>query len=314
MSTSTAELTLILKARNLADAEFTKIKSTLSSVAVTAGVVANDMATAFRGVGQRIARQMGNLATDILAGGDIVRSLLAVGATMAGAAVEGVTAHLLPGLLARLGATTLFAPLAAAMTAGGGGVGAALAAAIGIGMAALPVILLAAAGTALVYLATNPEARQKAHDVAVMILGRIGDGLAGLGGLLLRIFGEAFQAVLRVVTGIMSRIVGAIGGAIQAVADLLTAINKVPNIPGASQYGKGDPTKHGQAGGWVGLRGPELVMTGENGPEFIRRAGTGSGGEGGGVTIQGISQREIIDMVERGLYFRLRPASPSGAV
>jgi hypothetical protein len=32
---------------------------------------------------------------------------------------------------------------------------------------------------------------------------------------------------------------------------------------------------------------------------------------GGGFTIQGVSESQLLDMVERGLFFRLRRASPS---
>lgn len=66
------------------------------------------------------------------------------------------------------------------------------------------------------------------------------------------------------------------------------------------------------AGGWVGMNGPELRLVGEQGPEYVRRNGTGTGDSGGtGFTIQGVSEQQILDMVDRGLYFRLRRAAPT---
>lgn len=360
MSANQAELTLILKAKNLAEAEFAKIKDSLSKVAVTAGQVADDMTEAFKRVGKRIASRLGNLASDILSGGSIQNSLLAVGATLAGAMVEGLSAHLLPALLEKVGTTTLFAPLAAEMAAGGVTVGTALSTAIAVGMAALPFVIAAAAVAALVYLVANPEARQKAREVALMIIGRIGDGLRALPGFLADVFRNAFGLVVTLTTTFVQTVVGfwlsipgkllslvieipgIIGAALRgvlkiagqivgkiidvilaiprAVADALGAISKLaPAInlvdPGARDRALGGGFGHA-AGGWVGLHGPEMAIVGEKGPEFIRPAGTGTGGTGGsgsGFTIRGVSEREIVDMVDRGLYFRLRRAAPTAA-
>ena len=58
-------------------------------------------------------------------------------------------------------------------------------------------------------------------------------------------------------------------------------------------------------GGWVGLNGPELGLLGEKGPEYVIPHNK-IGGGAGGFTIQGVSERELVDMVDRGLYFKLR--------
>jgi hypothetical protein len=65
------------------------------------------------------------------------------------------------------------------------------------------------------------------------------------------------------------------------------------------------------AGGWAGLNGPELAWIGEKGPEYVTPAGPSAAGRGG-FTIQGISEREIIEMVDRGLYFKLRRSGTGG--
>src|SRR6185436_5318347 len=102
MSSSVAELTLIVKAQNLAETELAKVRASLGKITVTAKTVAQDVANAFRDVGRRIGRQLGNLATDILSGGSITNNLVMLGATLAGAMVEGLMAHLIPAIGARL--------------------------------------------------------------------------------------------------------------------------------------------------------------------------------------------------------------------
>ena len=51
-----------------------------------------------------------------------------------------------------------------------------------------------------------------------------------------------------------------------------------------------------------------MVLTGEKGPEYVIPHNRLSNGSGGGFTIKGVSERELVDMVDRGLYFKLRHA------
>jgi hypothetical protein len=333
VSANTAELTLILKAQNLAETELAKMRTSISKVATTAKQVASDVATAFKNLGPLIMGELGNVWEDISKGRDATASALMLGATLAGGVVEGLSAHLIPELLGKLGATATFAPLAAALGAEGAGLGAILAAAIPIGMAALPFLILAAAVAALTYLIVNPEARQKAHEAAMMIVGAIGDGLRALPGIVAEIFLNVvttairiwwslpglFADVLRNMLALAGQIVGkildvvmAIPNAVaNAIAWLDTLLGKTKNL---TELGVGigqNPKGIGHAaGGWVGLNGPELAIVGEKGPEFIRPAGTGTGG-GSGFTIQGVSEADILDMVDRGFYFRLQRAAPT---
>ena len=303
MSADQAELTLILKARNLADVEFGKIRAGLEGVATKAGTVAADMAAAFKGIGRRIANQMGNIAQDILSGGNLTDNLFTVGVTFAGAMVEGLMAHFIPGVLARVGATATFAPMAAVLAGQGATLGGVLAAAIPIGMAALPFLIAAAAVAALVYLVTNPEARQKARDAGIMIVKAVVGGLASLPGKIADVIRQAFQN-LKIDVGPFH--ISAKGVTID-----------LPTIRTGGKYDlNGQYIPGSAAGGWVGMNGPEIRRVGELGPEYVRKAGTGTGDEGGGgggFRIQGISEREILDMVDRGLYFKLRRAAPTVA-
>lgn len=352
---ATAELTLILKAQNLANIEFDKIKAGMEKITVTAKIVAGDVAAAFQRIGRRIAGQFGNVAQDILSGGNLTTALATVGITMAGALVEGLMAHLIPSLLTRLAGTATFAPIIASLTAEGLTLGGVLSAALGVGMAALPFILAAAAVAALVYLISNPEAREKVRGVALMILGKIGDGLKALPGLLGGIFVGAWNLVTGAVGAFVTTVAGfwlslpgkvagvgvalvkaIIGGLISLpgkLADVVReAFKKLNFVVGPFHItGSGitidlphintsgytshiyQPTPHA-AGGWAGLNGPELSLLGEKGPEYVRRAGTGTG-DGGGMTSEyelvPVRKRDIARMVDEQIYYMLQRAAPT---
>lgn len=72
---------------------------------------------------------------------------------------------------------------------------------------------------------------------------------------------------------------------ISNVLDLLGGLGDVIGKVRGPGMNPSDPglfnVKPHAAGGWVGLNGPEIGMLGEQGPEFIRKAGTGTGGTGG---------------------------------
>ncbi len=90
--------------------------------------------------------------------------------------------------------------------------------------------------------------------------------------------------------------------------------------PNSGKPGHGD---QGHASG--GPLMPGVTKVGENGPEYLIASGGGNarvshstpggrmdgGAAGSGVTIQGISERELVDMVDRGLFFKLQRAAPT---
>lgn len=261
MSSSTAELTLILKAQNLAESAFTKLKTDLTTTGSLAKTVAGDMVTAFKGLGGRIGRELANLATDILSGGSIENDLKYMGITLAGAAAEGLGTTLVPKIVAKITATGYWKAATAAVTTAGTALGGAISAAIPLAMAALPAVIAALVTAAIIYAITHG-----------MLDARVSD---------------------YVPSGTKYGRFGAITG---------------PRRQGGPDDGKAE-------GGWVGMNGPEMVLTGEKGPEFVRKAGTGTGdgGTGGGSSgfrIVGVSLAEITEAVDRGLYFKLQRAAP----
>jgi hypothetical protein len=135
--------------------------------------------------------------------------------------------------------------------------------------------------------------------------------------LLPAVIGDALRAVLALAGEIVGKIVGAIlaipTAVKQAIDSLLELGQHLPTPPtGGGLNLPFTPFSGHAAGGWAGLHGPELSWLGEKGPEYVRKAGTGTGDEGGrGFRIVGVSEEDLVDMVQRGLYFRLQRDPPA---
>jgi hypothetical protein len=94
--------------------------------------------------------------------------------------------------------------------------------------------------------------------------------------------------------------------AVKDEIDALTEGRYISNSKKPITKGKGSA-----AGGWVGQYGPETITVGERGPEYVtpnHQLGGPARGGTGGVMLQGVSERELMDMVDRQMYFRLRRA------
>ena len=120
------------------------------------------------------------------------------GKLIAGAAagIGGLATMALPHLVS--GLAGLVPALAGTLAALGKGIGALIAAAIPIGMALLPVILVAALVAALVFLVNNPEIVAQIGEVVGGILKAFGDALAGLIGIVADIIGKVVGLYLAI--------------------------------------------------------------------------------------------------------------------
>lgn len=133
-----------------------------------------------------------------LGGGKLIASAAAGIGGLAGKALP-MLATGLAGMLPVLGGT---------LAAIGSGIGSLIAAAIPIGMALLPVILIAALVAAVVFLINNPEIVAKIADFASSLISGIVKFLSGLPAALLGVFGPAFSAVVGAVPGFIGKVVG----------------------------------------------------------------------------------------------------------
>jgi len=259
MSTSTAELTLILRAQNLVSGAMTEAGNAIDGIKTKAGQLADAFKSAIptMGTGLRI------FIDDIARGTTWQQAGLDAGLFLGGTIVETMGAT----LIAKIAASSFIASLGAQLTVLGTAMGTIIDAAIGIAMIALPGVLIGALIAAVVVLVTNEDVRNKVIDVGKGIIKWLVDGLVGLG-----------QALLNAV----SKIPGAIADMIRQIKiDIgpfhLSAAGFVIDLPNLTQSAEMAGLTYAQAhgytqhaeGGWAGLNGPEFSLLGESGPEYV---------------------------------------------
>jgi hypothetical protein len=123
---------------------------------------------------------------------------------------------------------------------------------------------------------------------------------------------SAIQGTINKVAQLISWVRDLIGWIAKAIKALTTLNLRAGNV-GHDPIGDWLFGAHAE-GGWVGLRGPELAMVGERGPEYItpnHRLGDMGGGRPVEIPIN-IDGREIARLVDERLYFTLRRAAPTG--
>jgi hypothetical protein len=310
MASSTAELTLILRAQNLADAAVGELRTAVSNIGTAAQTAASKFSTAFAGLGNRIANELGNLVVAVLNGQDIGQAALMLGSTLAG----GIVSAFGEQIVAKIAGSALIAQIGGALAAAGATIGTIVDAAIGVAMAALPLVLLAAVVAAVVYLANHPEIVGEAIRVAGTIVKGIVDGLAGLAEKIVNLIVAAPAIIASIlgpfISGLVNWFLGIPGKLLDLGGSIVTTIiNGMLSLPGKVadvirdafsnlKIDVGpfhirstgitidlpnltqDPRFAGQtyaethfgqhaAGGWAGLKGPELSLLGEKGPEYV---------------------------------------------
>lgn len=350
MAQSEAVLTLLLKARNLADAGVKAAGDSLDGLASRGSAAASRIGSAFTGAGKSLAAGLGQAVESLTTGGDLGSATLALGGFMAGE----LTQNFGESLLERFADSGLVATLTAPLAGIGSAIGGLISAAIPIGMAALPFLLIGALVAVVAVLIASPDIRNKvlgfAGQVVQFILDGIRNGLSQLGALLVGIFTGAWSLVvngilpviLRIVElwlSIPSRIAGLGLSILSGIIDGLSGLpGRLADIIGSafrSIHLDIGPFHISSAGVQVdlpkidiphfaaGVRGftGGMALVGERGPELVRlprgsdvvpNASLRSASAPAGVVLEGVSPDDLLDMVERGLYFRLRRAGTLG--
>ena len=256
----------------------------------------------FDGVGDRIARRfqrkdiktlgssISNSFMALATGGSLADVGAMAGITMAVSMATQLTVHFaekLAGSAAVQALLAALAPIGAALVSAAGTIGTTIGTVIptlaAVAMAIWPALLVAAIVAGIIFLINNPQIVGNILRFASDVLANLGKGLARLGEFLGKIFGDAFAWVHRIVLSVVRPIIDVIMGIIDAVRDALKWIgilNKTPMKKGGS--GPLNELAGHAEGGWVGLHGPEIGLLGERGPEYVRKAGTGTGDERGG--------------------------------
>jgi hypothetical protein len=171
------------------------------------------------------------------------------------------------------------------------------------------------------------------------ILSNIGKGLAVLGQFLLDLFGAAWNFLVKdipafagqLVKGIIDGLVSLPGKIVDIIASAFRNLKidigpfhirstgitiDLPKIETVGGGGHGAFRPSYQHGGWAGLRGPEMAMLGERGPEFVipnHMLGK-LGGRPQTIILQ-IDGRTVaaavVPAVSRQMYYELRRAAPT---
>lgn len=299
---STAELTLILKAKNTADAATSPVTLALEGISRQAGQVRDDLGR----VGPSLSAGVGNLTENLLTGQDFGQAATNLGAFLAGETVQEFGAQ----LVAKMAGSTVVEAVSGVMATFGSTIGGLIAAAIPVGMALWPALLVGAIVAGVVFLINNPELVATIADLAGRFVHGLLDGVAALPGLMLGVFGNIASGLitasiaiagtfvnfwlglpLRVARAIFDGVVAAGHWFLEAVGRFVAWLqSQLPNLgPDAAHAGMSYAEAHGLVphhaeGGWVGLRGPEIGWLGEDGPEYVRKAGTGTGEVTSGMT------------------------------
>src|SRR4051812_31890311 len=199
VSTSSAAVDLVFRARNLADAAIGDLTGSIAKVGHAGSEAAGRFAGAFAGMGDKIANGIGNATETLASGGSVTEAMAGLGIYMAGQLAEQFGGQ----LLEKLASSSLIAAITAPLAAMGTAMGGIIATAVPIGIAALPFILVGALVAAIAVLIVNPEIRGKVVDFVAGLVGRIGDllrtGLAILADVVPKAFAAAWQLVITAV-------------------------------------------------------------------------------------------------------------------
>lgn len=338
MSRSEAELTLVLKARNLAGTALSNVETAIERVKTKAGQVAGAFRKAFAGLGGVLNMAVSGLAYDLAHGSTAQAAFQQFGLTMAILAGETFIANMGGTIAEKIASSAIIGKIGAQLAILGAAMGGIVDTAMGIAMAALPFVLIAVIVAAIAAIIFDEGIRNKVFAFAGQVITNIANGLGTLGATLLDLFGKGVNWVTTnigpFVGGLVKAIVDGLVSLPGKIADLIRdglmsmlPINIGPlhitasgvtldlpdlNLPSSSPGAQMKPgQQHHASGGWVGLHGPELTWAGESGPEYIHPNHGGGVGGGSGVTLVGVSEQQLTDMIERNLYFRLQRAAPT---
>lgn len=339
MSTSTAELTLIINARNLAGSAIAQFQTQMGKVASKAQQIVGAFKKAFAGFGSIIGMAVGNLAYDLEHGQSWDEAFRQFGLTMAVLAAATFAENMGGQIAAKIAAAPIVAAIGVQLTALGAAIGGVIDAGIGIGMAALPFVLIAAIIAAIAILIFNEDIRNKVIAFAGQMISNIVTGLSTLAGALLGVVGGAIQwladHISPFVGGLAKAILDALASLPGRIADLirkgLMAILPIdigplhitmqgvtldlPDLtsnPQAQVHGGGKKKNVGgsQGGGWVGMNGPELRWVGEHNPEYVHPE-HGGGKASSGFVMVAVSKKDLARMLNEQLFFTLQRGAPT---
>jgi hypothetical protein len=348
MADRTQELTLLLRAQIKGQGMIDSFKGGLDEVAAKASRVGDALA----GMGRATAVGLGMAAETLLTGGGVGQAAVQLGIHMASELTEtfgeqAITKFTSSSLLA-----AVTAPMAAVGTAIGGAISAAIPIGmallpfiiIGAIIAAIAILIFNEDIRNKVFAFAGELIGNIGRGLATLggmllalfgrawtaVVGAVGPFVTGIVDWFLSIPGRLVSLGANIVRTIINGLISLPGRIADVVRQAFANLNinigpfhitgrgvtiDLPRIDTGPATGAAavHPQGH-QAGGWVGLRGPELGLLGEREPEFIIPQSR-MGGLGGTVIINIAGQRIaeiLLPMISGELYYELQAAAPTG--
>jgi MFS family permease len=345
-----AVLALVFQARNLAEGAIDDVATGLDRVGSRASELSGKVVGAFRSMGPALSDAAREGINAIASGGSAQGAALAAGGALAGGLVDTFGEKILAGI-AGSGIIAAVGPaLAGIGTAMGGLVAAAIP--IGIAALPFILIgaLVAAVAILIVNEDIRNRVISFATGLVGTIASTIGSAFGTVVDTIGRGFGLAWDFVTKAIPATIAEIVtfwleipAKIGGL--GLAIVQTIVGGLVSLPGrvADIIGGAFRNLHLDigpfhiSGGGVTIDLPHidlphfasgvlnfgggLAVVGEKGPEVVRLPGGSDVLPAGqrpdsaalGVRLVGVSASDLVDLVEREVYFRLQLASPIGA-
>jgi len=347
--THEAIVQITMTARNLGNAAIDEMKTGIDSVATKASEGASKIATAFRGLGPDITNAFSDSIETLLHGGSVQDAGLQLAEGLASPFAQAFGPMLLEKLAASGAVVAIGAALSTMGTALGGILAAAIP--IGMAALPLLLVgaLIAAVTVLIVNEDIRNRVISFATGLVGTLLNALGTLLGRLPAVIGAAFAAAWSFVINAVIPFIGQLVTLwftlpfrlAGLGLQLVQ---TIINGMASLPGAvanviaSAFAGairslsidiGPFHIHGGAisvdlphfasgisdftGGLavVGERGPELVNLPRGSDVIPNNRLTATSSTVAGVYLAGVSEDDILDMVDRGLYFRLQRSAPT---
>ena len=183
---------------------------------------------------------------------------------------------------------------------------------------ALTAVQRVAAGQSEAYGSTVQGAMSKINAKFDDAMTKIGEGLMPVLAALAGFFADVVIPVMERVIGVISRLIGWIADAVGWFRSLFESASSTSQVANQAAQSYWDPRQRRAAGGpvepggvyMVGEHGPETLVMGSRGGSIVPNGGWSGGGDSG-VRLLGVSQQQIVEMVDRGLYFKLQRAAPT---
>jgi hypothetical protein len=351
VAASQATVDLIFQATNLAGGAVGELGKSIGKLGDTATAAAGKVGRAFEGTGRSLSVGLGAAVDGLVTGGGIGQAMMTLGGFMAGELTENFGGQLIERLASSSLISTITAPIAALGSAIGSIVAAAIPIGMALLPFLLIGALVAAVAVLVANPEIRGRVVAFVQGLVATLIGVLSNLLGALPHVIGAAFTAAWTLVLAGVKAYLELMVAVwvtlpsrlIGLGADIVRTIINGLSGLPGalgdaIAGAFRSLSVDVGPFHLHGGSFSFDAPDLsglvphfavgtpyvprdmlavVHRGEAIIPARRNPYSGGGsadaapGQAGGLRIEGVTQRQLEDMADRGLYFRLRRSAPS---